>query len=121
MFVRITSILLIFLTLSSSVTRLVCYAGYELNKDYISKVLCENKAKPILQCKGKCYLSKKIKQAEEQDQKQGSSVSKINQQALLNSYLRFRCYTFQTDEYEAHSLANYFFKSAYAIFQPPKV
>jgi hypothetical protein len=31
---------------------------YAINYEYISKVLCENKAKPELQCNGKCHLMK---------------------------------------------------------------
>jgi len=37
------------------------YVGYfELNKDYIIKKYCVNKAKPKLKCNGKCHLSKKL-------------------------------------------------------------
>lgn len=38
---------------------------YIINYDYISNVLCENKAKPQLQCNGKCHLMKELaKQSE---------------------------------------------------------
>ncbi|WP_428224553.1 hypothetical protein [Flavobacterium sp.] len=49
---------------------------YVVNYDYISKVLCENKAKPQLQCNGKCHLMKQMAKASEaekplsQDKKQ---------------------------------------------------
>ena len=37
------------------------YVGYfELNKEYIIKKYCVNKAKPKLKCNGKCHLSKKL-------------------------------------------------------------
>ncbi len=42
---------------------------YELNKDYISKNLCENKAKPMLHCNGKCHLKKELAK---QDKKENS-------------------------------------------------
>lgn len=46
------------------------YLGFEINKKYISKNLCENRMRPEMQCNGKCYLMKKLKQAEENDKKQ---------------------------------------------------
>jgi hypothetical protein len=60
--------MLIFATLASGSSRLLFFAGYELNKDYIATALCENKAKPVMQCNGKCYLAKKIKQEEKKEQ-----------------------------------------------------
>lgn len=36
------------------------------NQTYLQN--CENKANPVLKCKGKCQLSKKIKQEEKQEQ-----------------------------------------------------
>ncbi len=38
---------------------------YMVNYDYISKVLCENKAKPKLKCNGKCHLMKELAKASE--------------------------------------------------------
>ncbi len=38
---------------------------YVVNYEYISKELCENKAKPELQCNGKCHLMKELAKASE--------------------------------------------------------
>lgn len=38
---------------------------YVVNYDYISKVLCENKAKPEMKCNGKCHLMKEMAKAAE--------------------------------------------------------
>jgi hypothetical protein len=54
--------------LLQSMSGLVTYAGFELNRDYISQVLCVNRAKPQLHCNGKCYLTKKLKESEKQQQ-----------------------------------------------------
>lgn len=40
---------------------------YVVNYDYITKVLCENKAKPKLQCNGKCQLMKGLANASEEE------------------------------------------------------
>ncbi|GAB3249091.1 hypothetical protein GCM10027347_05920 [Larkinella harenae] len=44
-------------------------AYYHANKDYIAKVLCENRAKPQLRCNGQCYLAKRLKAQQEQQDK----------------------------------------------------
>jgi hypothetical protein len=38
---------------------------YVVNYDYISKVLCVNKAKAALDCKGKCHLTEELAKASE--------------------------------------------------------
>ena len=40
---------------------------YVVNYDYITKVLCENKAKPELKCNGKCHLMKELAIQAEKD------------------------------------------------------
>lgn len=45
-------------------------AYYQINKEYITRVLCENRDKPQLNCNGQCYLAKKLKAQEEQKDKQ---------------------------------------------------
>lgn len=51
-------------------------ADYIINYDYISKVLCENKAKPEMKCNGKCQLMKELAKAAEQE-KPISSEKKV--------------------------------------------
>ena len=50
---------------------------YIVNYEYISKVLCENKAKPTLKCNGKCHLMKELAKASE-DEKPIKSDKKDN-------------------------------------------
>ena len=38
------------------------------NRNYVAEKLCVNKNKPMLKCRGKCYLSKKLKEAEQENQ-----------------------------------------------------
>ena len=38
---------------------------FELRRDYIAKVLCINRDKPITVCGGQCYLSEQFKKATE--------------------------------------------------------
>lgn len=121
MFRKSLSLLLILLTLSTGFTRLFMRAGYELNKDYIAKVLCENKAKPKMQCNGKCYLAKKIKQAEEGEQKQHQSPSKrFSVEVFLVSQQGFKCYTQLVDEFLPVNKPSYTYQQATGFFHPPQ-
>ncbi|MCS6822950.1 MAG: hypothetical protein NZ529_01550 [Cytophagaceae bacterium] len=55
----ITTTLLIALLLPV-VSKVAVVAYFNLNKTYIAKTLCENKSNPKNNCKGKCYLTKKL-------------------------------------------------------------
>ena len=45
---------------------------YVVNYEYISKVLCENKAKPKLKCNGKCHLMKELAKASDAENPKSS-------------------------------------------------
>jgi hypothetical protein len=45
---------------------------YVVNYEYISKVLCENKAKPMMHCNGKCHLMKELAKAAETENPKSS-------------------------------------------------
>jgi hypothetical protein len=47
---------------------LIIRTEFYLNRAYIAKNLCENVDKPMMNCNGKCYLNKKLKQQQKQDQ-----------------------------------------------------
>ena len=81
--------------LSANCASLWVFLGFETNQDYIAKELCENKDKPELQCNGKCYLMKKLKQAQEKEQKQERQSQKTQiQDALVVKPLVFKQYAF---------------------------
>jgi len=43
-------------------------AEFMLNRDYIAKVLCINKAKPQLACHGQCHLMKQMERETKKEQ-----------------------------------------------------
>ena len=55
--------------LMQSFSRTVLVVEYQVNKNYIAAVLCENKARPQLHCNGKCHLQKELKAADGEEQK----------------------------------------------------
>jgi hypothetical protein len=50
------------------------FVEYAVNYKYIAKVLCVNKAKPVLKCNGKCHLMKQLANAAEADTSQEKSI-----------------------------------------------
>ncbi len=96
MFRSITAIVLIFSVTLASFTRLFIFAGFELNHTYIVTELCENRDTPEMNCDGQCYLSKKLKQAEEKEKSQERESQKhnfqeafITEKVVLNSPIQF--------------------------------
>ncbi|GAB3960368.1 hypothetical protein GCM10028805_57850 [Spirosoma harenae] len=59
-------------------------AYYHLNKDYIARVLCENRNKPQLHCDGKCYLAKRLKA--QQDKHDKETTERIQQTSPIQLY-----------------------------------
>jgi hypothetical protein len=71
---RVLATILLFTSIFlQTFTSFVIQAEYLLNKSYIANNLCVNKDKPAMHCNGKCYLSKKLKEQEKQDQQAPTS------------------------------------------------
>jgi hypothetical protein len=51
---------------------------YEYNKSYISKNLCENRARPEKKCCGKCYLRKQLNKVEKGGKEHSAIPDKWN-------------------------------------------
>ena len=60
---HITTYLLAALLFAKMFSMPLVYLDFQLNKQFIAEKLCENKARPVLQCNGKCQLKKKMVQA----------------------------------------------------------
>jgi hypothetical protein len=74
-FIAVTIFILLLLTQTFSKWLMV--AGYSINKDYISKNICENRDKPKLHCNGKCQLMKKMAAEEESSNSSNGAVIKL--------------------------------------------
>lgn len=95
MFARFIAILLLMCSVSVSLSGLFVVAGFEMNQGYIAKELCVNKDKPQLHCNGQCYLMRKLKQAQEKEQKQEHQFQKIQlQEAIVSTPFIFKQYSF---------------------------
>lgn len=99
---------------------------YVINYEYISKVLCENKAKPQLKCNGKCHLMKELAKASE-NEKLINSDKKDNSKHEIEllycnelSEINFRQIYFHNKTSVGDNYANlYFHTVGCSVFHPP--
>lgn len=119
---RITILLLIVAVLSANFAQLFVFAGFSANQKYIATTLCENRARPWLHCDGKCYLMKKIKQAEEKEQ----SNERQTQKSMLQEVFFAAATTIKFHNQLLQIIATPYHAGTTTaqpgvIFQPPRV
>jgi hypothetical protein len=62
-----------------SFNKLGIILAFKINQSYIASAFCENKDKPEMHCNGRCVLAKKLKQAEQNEEKQrAENLEKAN-------------------------------------------
>lgn len=77
---------LMILVLSQTFSSWLVVFEYNLNKDFIAQKLCINKAKPKLNCNGKCQMMKRLAEEEKQNSSNTTSnTSKIKLPELVFS------------------------------------
>ncbi len=67
---RIVASLLVFISLANTWLVPLIYLDFELRKEYIAKVLCIERDKPITVCGGSCYITKQLEKVSEQQEKE---------------------------------------------------
>lgn len=81
---KATAILLTFCLLAQCLVQLGMLGLYRLNRAYIAAELCENKARPQLNCCGRCYLNKQLRNSEEGGSKsKGAPVKLLKGESLV--------------------------------------
>lgn len=121
MLLKPTSILLLFSLLCANLSNAFVYLGFEVNQKYIAKELCENKDKPQMHCNGKCYLMKKLKQAQEKEQKQERQSQKPQvQDAIVSTALVFKQYAFAEIKFHVPFSTGMPQSIKNSIFHPPQ-
>lgn len=82
-------------------------AYFKLNREYIAKVLCENRKRPELHCDGKCYLAKKLKQQKEKQDKETSE--KVHNTPVIQLFTPQRyTYKFEPETVEFREPVRFF-------------
>lgn len=98
---------------------------YAANYEYITKVLCVNKAKPMMHCNGKCHLIKELAKAQEEEKqapfnKKNSTVDNVD--LILDIKKDFSLLFYHaTDKTTLNSKYSNLYSRLrlYAIFHPP--
>ncbi len=99
---------------------------YAVNYNFISKNLCENKAKPELLCNGKCYLKKEIAKTSTD---QSKNDCRINISALADTFIINETFAFSYNNFilienlkiNSDFSTSYNFSIFSKIFHPPLV
>jgi len=121
MLLKSTSVLLLISLLCANLSNAFVYLGFEVNQKYIAKELCENKDKPQMHCNGKCYLMKKLKQAQEKEQKQERQSQKPQvQDAIVGTTLVFKQYAFAEINFHVPFSTGMPQSIKNSIFHPPQ-
>jgi hypothetical protein len=105
------------------------FLDFELRKDFIIKNYCVNKYRPALNCDGKCYLAKQIKNTQQEDERQATNrfvFEFFGLEILFNnsSYKNIFSTLIQkslSTENNFYNYSNYFHTRYGSIFHPPKV
>jgi hypothetical protein len=119
------SILLVAALIIPSLTRIGILVDFKINQDFIAEFLCINKDDIASSCNGKCYLSQKLQEAEEQEQKQ-IPASKTERLEVVY-YFSDIAYdglenTLDTSDKLEHAFINEFHPTSFVIklLRPPK-
>lgn len=119
---RMVSGILLFLLLFQSFYPLTIIGHYYANRTYIASTLCINIDKPQLQCNGKCYLSKKLEKAREQEKQSEGFTDKTE----LLPYIVTAVYhaseplnVSSLNTIPAYHPENYAFEKLDSFFHPP--
>ena len=120
--------ILIIVILSIFLKPILPVIDYIVNYDYISNVLCENKAKPAMQCNGKCYLIKELAKASNDDKPINSDKkNNLTQEVELLfcneiAEISFRQIYFHNKTSIGDNYANLYFHSvSCSVFHPPTI
>lgn len=112
-------------TVISNFSGLFICAGYEMNREYIAASLCINRDKPWMHCNGKCYLQRKVKEAEKEENNR--EVKNALSRLALTFCQAPNILSFKYDEVVDSqnpliSKYNYCYSNTYIsqIFRPPK-
>lgn len=98
---------------------------YVVNYEYISKVLCVNKAKPKMHCNGKCHLMKELAKTSENDAPISSDKKVPSRQfevLFLEEIKSFKIapvYFLETEKTNSNYSNLYFRLNSASVFRPP--
>jgi hypothetical protein len=98
---------------------------YVVNYDYISKVLCVNKAKPKMECNGKCHLMKELAISSENETPISSNKKIASQELEILFFEEIKSFKIPSVYFEKKQIVNSYYSDFYSysnsasVFRPP--
>lgn len=104
------------------ITKFTIVVDYALNKEYIAKTFCENKAKPKMHCNGKCHLKKQLEKQEKKEKPTNTSKEKFEIQFFLDQKIEVDLPSlfFEERAFVSFYNNNLLINDLRSIFQPPR-
>ncbi len=101
------------------------FGWYQVNKGYISQVLCENRNMPEMHCDGKCVLAQKLKQAEKSaasDQQAPPEIEVSISAFIIHKLPKVSQQSLAVQKLEWKSESNHYHRfSDSGLFRPPRM
>jgi hypothetical protein len=85
-FKQIVCLILVALVLLQTFGTTIVLTDYQINKEYIAKVLCINKSKPKMHCNGKCHLKKELNKAEKKENSPANPLKEKSEIQLFSQH-----------------------------------
>lgn len=121
MYKRLVVIVLLASLFGSNMSVYFIYVGFEVNQKQLTEKFCVNKNRPWMHCNGKCYLMKKLKQAEEKEKKQERESQRAAfQLAMPCSPVAFHFTPVLSERHYSPAKVENPISGHSSIFQPPK-
>lgn len=117
--------LIVILALSMFLKPIFPVIEYVVNYQYISKVLCVNKAKPMMHCNGKCHLMKELAKAAENEKPISSDKKHSVQESeilFFEEIKPFNCLHYvdaNTAQVNSRYSNFYSYLNSTSVFHPP--
>jgi hypothetical protein len=98
---------------------------YSINYEYVSKVLCVNKAKPAMHCNGKCHLMKELAKVSENEKPTSSDKKGSIQESEILFFEEITSFALTTAIPHNREKVNCGYSNLYAhcdistVFHPP--
>jgi hypothetical protein len=99
-------------------------AYFRLNRDYIARVLCENRERPQLKCNGKCYLAKMLKKQQDKQNEDTTEmvrnlpVLQLFSQALFSFRFRDKMWNEKQASFNPYQFSGYS-SPKFRLLKPP--
>ena len=118
----IIALLLASVFIFQSAGKLIVIANYSINKEYISKNFCENKAKPKLHCNGKCHLKKEL---QKEDKKENTPSNNVKEKQEIQYYsetnsITICFFTKEETKWNIYHINSDYNKHLFSVFHPPQ-